>query len=429
MHDSRFDTNVILCGQGGSGKTYEVFNSKTLLKPLYVVPSHVLGRHFADEYKCKYTTIHKLAGSGCQSFASEKGHSPAIVMIDEITMISEDMIFEAIKRNPSTRFILAGDVDEEKWYQCRSGKGDEYNEIITKKEIQNDKKMYDEYVKEYEELFVDEDVRNQFTSKVCLGDLYKWDRYRHGKIFQMNDTLNFNYIYFNIDRRSKDDELKEMKIFVRNCMDEVFTDGGVEDAYEITRMLKSEYHTISFKNAVKEFKNGDIFIAGTHATNQILLDNNVSSGYITTEKELIFDVDNIPEKSTKRGSFTTHSFQGFTIKDKKVFIVLDLFEYAMLYTSISRCTNFNQIVLVDKPDNKTYTETKNKLKAVKDEKEAIEMKKKTEKEEKKKIREEKKAEKEEKKKIMEEKKKIREEKKAEKEEKKKIKEEKKNKNK
>jgi hypothetical protein len=79
------------------------------------------------------------------------------------------------------------------------------------------------------------------------------------------------------------------------------------------------------------------------------LENNIVSGYLTKEKELIFNVDNIPEKCTKRGSFTTHSFQGFTIKDKKVFIVLDLFEYAMLYTSISRCVNFNQIVLVDKP--------------------------------------------------------------------------------
>jgi len=351
MHDDRFDTNVILCGQGGSGKTYEVFNSKTLLKPLYVVPSHVLGRHFANEYKCQYTTIHKLAGIDCQSFASEKGYSPSIVMIDEITMISEDMIFKAMKENPSTRFILAGDIDEEKWYQCRSGKGNEYNEIITKQSIQGELEMCNNYIKEYGDLFKKEDfnLHNEFTGLVCVGELYKWDNYRKARLFEIYDTLEFDYVYFNTDRRSKDDELKEMKMFVRNCMDEVFTDGGMRDAYKITQMLKNKYDTISFEDAMEQFKKGDIFIAGTHKTNDLLLENNIVSGYLTKEKELIFNIDNIPEKCTKRGSFTTHSFQGFTIKDKKVFIVLDLFEYAMLYTSISRCVNFNQIVLVDKP--------------------------------------------------------------------------------
>lgn len=351
MHDSRFDTNVILCGQGGSGKTFEVFNSKTLLKPLYVVPSHVLGRHFANEYKCQYTTIHKLAGIECQSFASEKGYSPPIVMIDEITMISKDMIFEAMRENPSTRFILAGDVDEEKWYQCRSGKGNEYNEIITKEAIQGELEMCSNYIKEYGDLFKKEDwnLHNEFTGLVSVGELYKWDNYRKARLFEIHDTLEFDYVYFNTDRRSKDDELKEMKMFVRNCMDKVFTDGGMKDAYKITQMVKQKYDTISFEDAMKQFKEGDVFIAGTHKTNDLLLENNIVSGYLTKEKELIFDINNIPEKCTKRGSFTTHSFQGFTIKDKKVFVVLDLFEYAMLYTSISRCVNFNQIVLVDKP--------------------------------------------------------------------------------
>lgn len=409
MHDDRFDTNVILCGQGGSGKTYEVFNCKSLIKPLYVVPSHVLGKHFADEYECKYTTIHKLAGIDCRSFATENGYSPSIVMIDEITMISEDMIFKAMQENPSTRFILAGDIDEEKWYQCRSGKGNEYNEIITKESIQGELEMCKQTIVDHHEKYkyytytdlldvfpkwitlnkmmeIDYNINcddRQFFKKCMsckeviilsnqphcskcndlyvqhnkefneersfISDMQTFNGYRLCKLLEIHDTLNFNYVYFNIDRRSKDDELKEMKMFVRNCMDKVFTDGGMKDAYKITRMLKNKYDTISFEDAMEQFKEGDIFIAGTHKTNDLLLENNIVSGYLTKEKELIFNIDNIPEKCTKRGSFTTHSFQGFTIKDKKVFIVLDLFEYAMLYTSISRCVNFNQIVLVDKP--------------------------------------------------------------------------------
>lgn len=350
LHDSRFDTNVILCGQGGSGKTFEIFNSPTLIKPLYVVPSHVLGKHFAEEYKCNYTTIHKLAGIECRSFSSEKGYSPAIVMIDEITMISENMIFQAMEENPSTKFILAGDVDENKWYQCRSGKNNEYNEIITKKSIETRAKMYDEHIEKYEHLFVGEDLKFEYSGRVVVKKMYKWRDYRIAKLLKNNNALNFNYVYFKNDRRSKDDELKQMKMFVRKCMDEVFTDGDIRDAYKITEMVKRKYETISFEDAVKQFKENDIFIAGTHKTNDLLLKNNVISGYITKDKELKFGLQSVLEKGTiERGSFTTHSFQGFTIENKKVFIVLDLFEYAMLYTSISRCVNFNQIVLVDKP--------------------------------------------------------------------------------
>ena len=48
----------------------------------------------------------------------------------------------------------------------------------------------------------------------------------------------------------------------------------------------------------------------------------------------------------KQNGFTIHSFQGLTITDRKVFIKLDMFEYAMYYTEISRVRNFNQIVFV-----------------------------------------------------------------------------------
>jgi hypothetical protein len=298
-------------------------------------------------------------------------------------MISREIIYEAMCQNPSTKFILAGDVDEEKWFQCRSGKGSEYNEIFTKGYLHDLIEICNDNIQKYDAIFKNENLNNEVTGLVPVGQLYKWSHYRTSRLLDDNDTLVFNYVNFEIDRRAKDDELKDMKLFVRNCMDEVFTDGGIEDTYKISKMLKQKYKTISFENAMKEFKDGNIFIAGTHVTNHLLLENNISSGYITNEKELIFDITNIPEKCIKRGSFTTHSFQGFTIEDKKVFIVLDLFEYAMLYTSISRCVNFNQIVLVDKPQNNNYTEMKNKLKEVneqtKKEKEEIETKKKSKK--------------------------------------------------
>lgn len=299
-YDTIFKNNVVLTGFGGSGKSHHVFNSNSLLKPLYITPCHLLGRHFSKKYNCNYITINKLVGLDCCSFKDEKGYDPSIVFIDEITMIDRKHILKACLMYPNTKIILAGDVDEFKWYQCRNGKDNNYNEIITR-----------EYLKE--------------------------------------NNLSFDYVKFEIDRRAKDEELKEMKLYVRDCMDKVFTDGCVKDAYKVANMVRKKYGTIEFEDAVKQFKDGDVFIAGTHKTNDTLLKNNIVSGYMTKDKELIFDTKNMPDKCIKRGSFTTHSFQGFTIEDKKVFVVLDLFEYAMLYTSISRCVNFNQIVLVEKP--------------------------------------------------------------------------------
>jgi ATP-dependent exoDNAse (exonuclease V) alpha subunit len=53
----------------------------------------------------------------------------------------------------------------------------------------------------------------------------------------------------------------------------------------------------------------------------------------------------------KRGSFTIHSYQGKTIETGNVWIFIDdLFEYAMLYTAVSRAVNFSQIKFVRAKD-------------------------------------------------------------------------------
>ena len=68
--------------------------------------------------------------------------------------------------------------------------------------------------------------------------------------------------------------------------------------------------------------------------------NGVVSGYINSDKEIVAQGE-----GEQRGSFTIHSFQGLTIETGKVFICIsDIFEYAMIYTAISRCVNMSQIV-------------------------------------------------------------------------------------
>ena len=109
-------------------------------------------------------------------------------------------------------------------------------------------------------------------------------------------------------------------------------------------MWANKLNTISFDDAVKQFSVGDAWIAGTHAINVKLLENGVVSGWYKKGGNISYEEK---ENFEKRGSFTTHSFQGQTIEDKKVFISINsCFEYSMLYTAISRVRRISQLVFV-----------------------------------------------------------------------------------
>jgi len=127
-------------------------------------------------------------------------------------------------------------------------------------------------------------------------------------------------------------------------MKKIFTDGGQIDALMMNNFIRQNYKTIKFDEAIKMFEPGNIWIDGTHKTNEKLLKNNIVSGYINKNKEI---VNKDEPNSQIRGSFTTHSLQGLTLDNERVFISLDFFEYAMLYTSVSRVCNYKQIVLVN----------------------------------------------------------------------------------
>ena len=94
--------------------------------------------------------------------------------------------------------------------------------------------------------------------------------------------------------------------------------------------ILNNHSSISFEEAIIEHKAGDMWIAGTHKTEEKLKLAGISCTY---------------NEKTKP-SFTIHSFQGQTIENRKVFIKMDMFEYAMYYTAISRVRHYNQIVLV-----------------------------------------------------------------------------------
>ena len=127
-------------------------------------------------------------------------------------------------------------------------------------------------------------------------------------------------------------------------MIEVFEDGDSAEVYLMKEWALKNLKCIDFFEAASMFKPGDAWIAGTHRTNDALLKLGVVSGYYRKGGNVSFEEK---EGFEKRGSFTTHSYQGQTIEDKKVFIsVNDMFEYSMLYTAVSRVRRIEQLVFV-----------------------------------------------------------------------------------
>jgi len=277
----------VLTGAGGCGKSHSILTRKSIPKVLYVVPTNALGRKMRAKHDVDYTTIHKLIGMECRPF-SEDHYEPSVVFLDELTMIEKAWVDKALEMYPRTRFYIAGDVDRDRWYQCRNGYPGKFSDVW----MPSDK----HYVKEYV-----------------------------------------------VDYRAQDDELKEFKQKVRFVMRSVFTDGGQEDANRVNGFVRKNYKTVPFDEAVKMFSAGDVWIAGTHKTNEKLLKAGVVSGCMNAKKEI---VDEDEKGAEKRGSFTTHSFQGLTLETERVFVSLDFFEYAMLYTSISRVCNISQLIIV-----------------------------------------------------------------------------------
>ena len=281
--------NTLLTGQGGAGKTYRIMTDTGFNKILFVTPQHVLGGDVRKTYDVGYTTIHKLIGQDCRPYLEEHAYPP-VLFVDEITQISAEWIDKVFKLYKDSLVILAGDVNEKgQWFQCRNGHPGEFSKIWKPTGV---------------------DV-------LCVEG----------------------------DRRSRDTELKDLKIQVRKVMEKYFVDGDSGEEVVMRMWAKKHLSLVKFADAVKLFSTGDVWIAGTHRTNAKLLENGVCSGWYRKGGFVEFAEK---EGYDKRGSFTVHAFQGRTVDTGKIFIsVNDLFEYSMLYTALSRAVHYDQLVFVE----------------------------------------------------------------------------------
>jgi hypothetical protein len=113
-------------------------------------------------------------------------------------------------------------------------------------------------------------------------------------------------------------------------MTRIFTDGNLEDTLRIKQYILKNVPCITMVDAMKQHTENDIWITGTHKRRNILKENKITCKF----------------NDKVENGFTIHSFQGLTISDRKVFITMDMFEYAMYYTAISRVREFSQLVFV-----------------------------------------------------------------------------------
>jgi len=280
--------NTLLTGQGGAGKTFKILTDGGFNKILFVSPSHLLGADVREKYGVSYTTIHKLIGEDCRAWIEEHSYPP-VLFIDEITQIPSSWIERVFKLYPLSLVILAGDVNEKgQWFQCRNGKPGDFSTIWKPAGV---------------------DV-------VCITG----------------------------DRRSRDDELRECKLKIRAAMERYFIDGDQGEDIVMTLWAKKHFKLTPFDEACEMFQTGDAWIAGTNRTSEKLLAKGVVSGWYKKGGFVSFEER---EGYERRGSFTIHSFQGRTLETGKIFISLgDMFEYAMLYTAVSRAVSFSQLVFV-----------------------------------------------------------------------------------
>jgi hypothetical protein len=280
--------NTLLTGQGGAGKTHSVMTAGGYNDILFVTPQHLLGVDVHIKYGIGYTTINKLLGKDCIPLKDERP-APPVIFADEITQLHSDWVSDIFTMYPSSLIILAGDLSASgQWFQCRGGTPGEYSTM--------------------------------------------WK------------PTGVDVVLIDGDRRSRDDEMKQLKLDVRAEMTKVFVDGDSGEEFMMRKWAMKNLPITDFFSAVQMFSSGDTWIAGTHKTNEALLALGITSGYYKPGG-FVSDVEKDGFK--KRGSFTIHAYQGKTVESGKIFIsITDAFEYSMLYTAISRAVHRDQLVFV-----------------------------------------------------------------------------------
>ena len=329
------DPLCFLEGAGGSGKSHSVLADAGFRDVLFAAPTWSLVCFMMRKYRVAGTTVHRLAGSWrdvddegnvvmsrCRPYHEEHRRYPAVVFVDEATMVDKEMLEKIVEiYKGRSRIILAGDIkvtgipatSPPVWFQCR-----------------NRTRVYDPRASE------------------CAVVTYETDYRASG-------------------------ELVEKKRQLREAMLEVFLSSTAEDpgddsidAYVLHERARTLFASqlCTAATCQAEYVKGDTILAGTHELaddwGEKLKDRDcryrvtshsaadVAAAQRGEDVSLTGDI--VDDKGSRAAvfalAFTIHSFQGKTFTGGTLWIdARRAWDYAMLYTAISRCQTISQIRL------------------------------------------------------------------------------------
>ena len=301
-----FTSYTELLGSGGSGKTHAILADKRYVDPLYVSFTNLLCHAKRKEYGCETATFHKLLGMDTQSYLSERG-SPSVILLDEITMIPGKWIREARAMYPKAVIFAAGDIEP--------------------------------------------------GTNFCYQTTMDEPNSERAPLATQLPPCSFLFTH---DYRSKCDFLRDLKVKMRNWMQEhMFEPQNKALAQAMWREFYYAFESTVDARLVEHFyAPGDILLCGRNDFIDKLTAELESHGIAPVFRKTKTDsasrkgrkfageILDAPEANTRKQlAFTTHSVQGMTVESpRKLFLfVNDFFSPQVFYTAVSRAQYMSQI--------------------------------------------------------------------------------------
>lgn len=320
---------TFLEGAGGSGKSHSVLNDPGFRDVLFAAPMWSLVCFMARRYGRAGTTVHRLAGefldeetgklTKCRNYHEEHQRYPAVIFVDEATMIDSRMLKAVINTFAKhSKIIIAGDIQvsgipAEKpplWFQCR-----------------NRTTVFDP------------------REHGCALVSYTSDFRASGGLVLLKQQL----------RKAM------MDVFLASTAADPGDDALDARAVAVAVQALFAPQLVTAEQCMADYAPGDTLLVGTHE----LADGWTEALKTRDERYRVSRHSPADVKAAQEGreayltgdivrrkvpnavfslAFTIHSFQGKTFSEGRLWIdARRAWDYAMLYTAISRCQRLEQI--------------------------------------------------------------------------------------
>jgi hypothetical protein len=335
------DSVSFLSGAGGSGKSHTILNDPGFRRVLFAAPMWSLVAHMHAKYGHlgrDGTTIHRLAGewidvevdedgterevmTKCRSYIEEFRRYPPVLFVDECSMADKDMlqrIYDAF--HGRTQLIFGGDIDVAGlaadsppiWYQCRNR-----NAIFDPRAFGCRIHTFGEDWRATGQLV----ERKRALRAAMRGIFLASDAEDPG-----NDAL---------DAAAVTDSVRDL------FADRIVTAADAAAAYVPGDTVLVGTHDLAaeWADRLKEKDAKYRVTSHTRADLMARMDGD-------TSKLLTGEISNFPvPRSIPALAFTMHSFQGKTFEGPGTLWIdaRRVWDYAMLYTAISRCRRLEHL--------------------------------------------------------------------------------------